>query len=189
MLQALGNSEENLNWESTMADDIHFEFLSGEFWILSWNASVQRALRYTKGTNGQQRANFRRNVVRYCEENILPFYKKKVTETEHKNNIKKICHYVEELNENDFIVQFYNIGVAQKLLNLQLKYLWAAGYIQRPPHCPVDRIILSKTKLKGKFNWTQIETIEAYEKAIAAISEVAGNVHISDWELCSFNRR
>lgn len=34
------------------------------------------------------------------------------------------------------------IGHAQKALNLYLKYMWCAGWVREPPHCPFDRIVL-----------------------------------------------
>jgi hypothetical protein len=37
-----------------------------------------------------------------------------------------------------------NFGIAQKMLNLYLKYMWSLGNIQEPPHFPVDRIIQIK---------------------------------------------
>ena len=79
-----------------------------------------------------------------------------------------------------------------KLLNLQLKYLWCAGMVKKPPHCPVDRIILEKTKLRGKCNWTEIDSIERYEEVIQVFTEQAdseGFKHIADWELCNYSRR
>lgn len=82
----------------------------------------------------------------------------------------------------------YNIGIAQKLLNLQLKYLWCAGFIGVPPHCPVDRIIISKTYLRDRFNWTQIDGISEYQKAIEAIRSVAQHKSIAVWELENYDR-
>lgn len=168
---------------------VKFEFLSDELWVLSWGASVQRALKYNKGVATKDRAKFKQNIINYCSEHILPMYKQEVTEVQHKNNIEKICHYANELDNSSILAQNYNIGIAQKLLNMQLKYLWVSDNIKRPPHCPVDRIILGKTNLKNKLNWTQIETLETYQKAIDAISAVAKNQHIAEWELHIFNRR
>lgn len=165
------------------------EFLINEFWILSWNASVQRALKYDKSALDAERQQFRESVVNCCMDNIIPHYKSPTSEQEHLRNIVKIRDYAMQCSRESFFELPYNIGIAQKLLNLQLKYMWCAGYIKKPPHCPVDRIILSKTELKGKMNWTQIETIDEYEKAILAIRKEAGSQDIADWELDVFDRR
>lgn len=167
------------------------KFLKSEFWILSWSGSVQRALRYRKGVADSDRSRFRKQIIEFCEKRILPEYCTTVSESRHTENIRSLCTHADMLSQASSTVERYNVGIAQKLLNLQLKYLWASGFVARPPHCPVDRIILSKTALpeKNKFNWTQIDTIERYDVAIAAIKEAAGGQHIADWELCNFNRR
>ena len=59
-----------------------------------------------------------------------------------------------------------------------------------PPHCPVDRLVLAKTSLKGRLNWTQITNRIDYERAIGAIRCVAAeqNVSMADWELSEYAR-
>jgi hypothetical protein len=165
------------------------EFLRNEFWILSWAGSVQRALRYAKNVSEAERREFRESIIRFCNEEIIPCYKKTTLEDKHIENIVRIRDYATQQDRGLLLAKPYNIGIAQKLLNLQLKYLWCAGYIERPPHCPVDRIILSKTRLKDKMNWTQITTIDEYMKVISAIRDSAGSQHIADWEIEAFNRR
>jgi hypothetical protein len=66
----------------------------------------------------------------------------------------------------------YKYGVAQKLLNLFLKYLWCLGTIAEPPHCPVDRIIIGKTCYKDK-NWTEIvQRSEQLDKTQRLLSQL-----------------
>jgi hypothetical protein len=49
--------------------------------------------------------------------------------------------------------------------NLFLKYLWCLEVIKTlPPHCPVDRIVIAKTRLREKPNWTDITARAKYEK-------------------------
>jgi len=85
----------------------------------------------------------------------------------------------------------YKLGVAQKLLNLLLKYLWSLGWIKEPPHCPVDRIILGKTALRDQLNWTQMVRQEDYVRAMEAIRRKADaeGLSIAHWELKNFARR
>jgi hypothetical protein len=85
----------------------------------------------------------------------------------------------------------YRYGGAQKLLNLMLKYLWCTDLIWRPPHCPVDRIVIDRTKYRGKVNWTQIREESEYRKVIEAIKELANaeGLSASEWELNYYNPR
>ncbi len=173
------------------------KFLCSEFWILSWKASMPRPRKLYKSTAKDSEKNkFKKDLIRHCKENILPQYTngKIVKGEQHCNNIKKLKEYANNKSPYKHIIRksSYNIGIAQKLLNLQLKYLWCACMVERPPHCPVDRIILERTKLKGKCNWTEIDSIPRYEKVIKAITEQAtkdGYKSIAEWELCKYRRR
>jgi hypothetical protein len=165
------------------------DFLKNEFWILSWNASVQRALKYNPKKTVSERVKFREHLIEYCDKEIIPKYIDGQSEIEHLSNIMRVCDEANKYNDCDLLSKPYNIGIAQKLLNLQLKYLWCAGLVKQPPHCPVDRIILSKTSLKNKLNWTQIETLGEYKKAIQAIVHTANGMPIALWELEEYNRR
>ena len=48
----------------------------------------------------------------------------------------------------------YKYGIAQKFINLSLKYHWCLDLIQEPPHCPIDSTIINKTKYRGNLNYT-----------------------------------
>lgn len=81
------------------------------------------------------------------------------------------------------------IGVAQKLINLHLKYLWTAGFCPEPPHCPIDGIIRDEANIE--YNWTQSDCIKDYQKAIERLKQIARikGQSLSQWELDSFRRR
>ena len=81
----------------------------------------------------------------------------------------------------------YNIGTAQKLLNVLAKFYWTAGFIVEPPHCPIDSIILKKLKL-NKIKFTKIDDIRVYKKIIKAINEIKGDRSIAVWELQEYNQ-
>ena len=173
------------------------KFLCSEFWILSWKASMPRSHKLYKSTaKSSEKSKFQKDLIKYCEDELLPQYTngKVIEDEQHCNNIKKLKEYANNKSPYKHIIRksSYNIGIAQKLLNLQLKYLWCACMVERPPHCPVDRIILERTKLKGKCNWTEIDSIPRYEKVIKAITEQAtkdGYKSIAEWELCKYRRR
>lgn len=166
------------------------EFLIEEFWILSWAASVQRANLYRKEADVKDRPEFKQNVIDYCKKNIIPMYSEEIKENQHLDNIQSIVGEASKFASSQVLECGYKVGVAQKLLNLQLKYLWCSGFITSPPpHCPVDRIILAKTSLKGKMSWTKISSISEYMKAIQAIKVVAGKQPLAEWELANFARK
>lgn len=94
----------------------------------------------------------------------------------------------------------FRFGVAQKLVNLYLKYLWVIGRGELPIHCPVDGVV--KTKLVKSLNikdseltnWTEISDISQYIKYINSIKEIISNEtssyysnSIAEWELRAWN--
>lgn len=99
-------------------------------------------------------------------------------------------------------------GRAQKILNGYLKYLWCAGRINTPPHCPFDdRVILrALPKRDDKFwlkygglgflerrqkhirlwHWSQSDSLYDYQIWTAASAEMqkrANFDNIAEWEL------
>jgi hypothetical protein len=83
----------------------------------------------------------------------------------------------------------FRVGVAQKLVNVHLKYLWTAGFCPEPPHCPIDGIIRDVAGIS--YIWTQNDSIEEYKTAIASlkvIAETKGRT-LAQWELETFRRR
>jgi hypothetical protein len=83
------------------------------------------------------------------------------------------------------------IGIAQKFLNLLLKYLWALDLITEPPHCPVDRVVIDLSSEHIVLNWTEMTTVDEYMSAIAAFKRDAAkcNLSLAHWELLHYTRR
>lgn len=83
----------------------------------------------------------------------------------------------------------FRIGIAQKLINLHLKYLWCSGVIQEPPHCPIDGIIRDVAQLK--YDWISNDDIEDYKAAIESLNKISQrkNETLAQWELREFRRR
>ena len=87
--------------------------------------------------------------------------------------------------------QHIRFGVAQKMLNLYLKHLWATNTIKTPPHCPFDRFILWN-KLSIISPWTKMDDIDEYKRWVADARKVSKNGQhssISEWELVEFQNR
>lgn len=132
--------------------DIQKQFILDQIWILTIQASFQRAKVYKGHQNKESRKlELRKQIEDISKQYIIP-----VSEEQHINNIKSICC------ANDIGLNI-NFGVAQKLLNLYLKYLWTLGFIPCvPPHFPVDRMIQEALKYKSLFNWTALTDVTAY---------------------------
>ena len=171
------------------------EFITDELWILAWAASVQRAKLYREKTDSEQSSvvvtKFREDVIKFLTENIIPQYVESCTEERHYENIEALIAHANEVDPGILGVAGYKYGVAQKLLNLALKYYWCLGLVGEPPHCPIDRIIISKTKHSGKINWTQITKRLQYEDVIKEVKDIAGKkgLSIPQWELTYYSRR
>ncbi len=169
------------------------KFLRREFWTQSWKGSVQHNCVYGADINeGDIRRNkFKKWLCDYCDKELLPMYEsQEVSGSVHCQNIKELKKKAESYTKDKILLNGeYKIGTAQKLLNLQLKYLWCAGMSKEPPHCPIDSRILNHVGWDGD-SWTTWESIFVYKWAINTITEKAhseGWKHIADWELRTFN--
>jgi hypothetical protein len=172
------------------------DFLLGELWMLAWGASVQHANLYQRGySSGTQPVskNAQRlsdHLFAYLSSEIIPNYTGRLEEEQHYKYIDNLIVYANSAGSRVLGELGYKYGVAQKLLNLFLKYLWCIGKIAEPPHCPVDRIIIGKTRYKGR-NWTQIVRRSEYEEIIEDIRRLANleGTSIAQWELSNYGRR
>jgi hypothetical protein len=167
------------------------DYLVKELWILAWNASVQRANLYKKGIEhgSNETRFFRENVINYLSSQVIPAYSKDpINEDQHYKNIDDLIAYANRFGEGVLGQLGYKYGVAQKLLNLALKYHWCLGVIAEPPHCPVDRIVINKTNYKGR-SWTKIEQRSEYRTIIEDIKRLAGRESLAEWELSIYSRR
>lgn len=166
------------------------EYLTNELWILSWGASVQRANLFQAGVRNKERQDFRQAVIEYLKQQLLPQYADRVPEGVHERNIIDLSEFGTSTEHDILEPEGYKIGVAQKLLNLHLKYLWCLGVVAEPPHCPVDRIVIGKTDLRGTVAWTRITTIDEYRRIIAALKEKAAErrMSLAEWELSIYER-
>lgn len=136
--------------------DIQKQFNLDQVWIMTIQASFQRAKVYKGHTNKEQRKRELRKQV----EDLAQQYDQVVSDEQHIHNILSLrCQ--DEIGLN------INFGVAQKLLNLYLKYLWTLGYLRYPPpHFPVDRMIQQALKYEFLFNWTELDNVETYKRFI-----------------------
>jgi len=167
------------------------DYLVKELWILAWGASVQRANLYRKGIEPGSKDTrlFREKLISYLSSQVIPAYREAgIKEEHHYTHIDDLVAYGNGVGDK-VLGQFgYKYGVAQKLLNLALKYYWCLGEIAEPPHCPVDRIVLDKTKFNGT-SWTNIVQRSDYQAIIEDLKRRAGTQSIAMWELSTYSRR
>lgn len=75
--------------------------------------------------------------------------------------------------------------MAQKSLNLYLKYLWCLSEVPMPPHCTVDGIVLRAAGVHG--SWTKCDSIEEYKRWIGELKKHAkkhaGTDKLAEWEI------
>ena len=167
------------------------DYLVKELWILAWNASVQRANVYRKSIepSSEDPRLFRESLISHLSSQVIPRYSTdEVKEEQHYEHIHDLVAYANRVGEKVLGQLGYKYGVAQKLLNLVLKYHWCLGAITEPPHCPVDRIVIDKTRFRGA-NWTKIVQRSEYQAIIEDIKRLAGTQSVAMWELSIFSRR
>ena len=111
-------------------------------------------------------------------------YRECVTSDDHLKNIDKLLGFLceKEMLEKENIT----FGVAQKMLNLYLKYEWCHGMIPEPPHCPIDSKVLKKVENDSKIKWTEMLR-EEYISAMFKIKKHAEPESVGEWELRVFN--
>jgi len=178
------------------------KFLNNEFWNLTFQGGFQRANIYKEEVSEKVRKKFREQLRTYIETLIEIKYITEVSEQEHIKNIKGIVKFsnINLINGNPIPINF---GVAQKLLNLYLKYIWCAGKLETTPiHFPIDRLIqillnseakkveIQKRELKA---WTQFEDETDYMEVIRFAEKLRDKKYteltLAEMELEIFQRR
>jgi hypothetical protein len=174
-------------------------FIQNEIWMLTFGAAFQRSGIYTKTAPEVQKGTFKTKTRAYIVDVVLDGYKTgNVSDEQHIDNIKSISAYSSNFSGK------INFGIAQKMLNLYLKYMWSLGNIQEPPHFPVDRIIQIKLIEQAKQlgitpikieAWTQFDDEKHYLKVISSARELIGKNEnlakhsLAELELLLFDRR
>jgi hypothetical protein len=181
-----------------------YSFIHNEIWILTFAGAFQRANIYNKTAPELQRGQFKTKTRAYIVDVVLDGYKTgNISDEQHIDNIKSISAYSSNFSEI-FVKGKINFGIAQKMLNLYLKYMWSLGNIPEPPHFPVDRIIQIKLIEQAKqleINpikieaWTQFNDEKHYLKVISSARELIGKNEnlakhsLAELELLLFDRR
>lgn len=170
------------------------QFLVEEFIMFSLNAGLQtRSNPVYAAHNEKEGADLREDIKNYLLRYVQEF--DKTSEDVHYEKIQFLStslsgKYGSILSNNRF-----RIGISQKIINLFLKYMWTAGYIKMPFHCPFDSIVKS-ILLKGDKtvqlqDWTELDSIEEYKRYVSFARMRADELQltIAEWELVNWNRK
>ena len=146
------------------------QFLKTEFFIFSWKAATEHNLVWNKNTTDKAKGNFRKNIKEFLEDKLSKEYG--------------------DLQEKSIeLGNRLNFGTCQKLLNMMCKYYWCVGFIEEPPHLPIDSINLKNAGIKGKC-WTKdINDKNDYKEIIDVIRKKTGSLSLSEWEIENWKRR
>src|SRR5258706_4888538 len=86
-------------------------------------------------------------------------YNSGVSEAEHLQNIEMLANSLSVMHGPALYGGRYKIGIAQRALNLCLKYWWCMDRIPCPPHCPFDEKMITELRSKGYScpDWTELD--------------------------------
>jgi hypothetical protein len=147
--------------------------------------AMGRSKTYSESASEEDRNSFR-IVLREKLDLVSLKYESSVTEEEHLSIIKKLSDDLTSQFSHCLRKTRFRIGIAQKALNLYLKYLWCADLIAMPPHCPFDSIVITHLPECRDLNWTSIDSIADYERLVLAARKAAGKISLADWEFDIF---
>jgi hypothetical protein len=172
--------------------------------MLTYAASFRRAKSYVKNPSEVVKAHFKAETSAYIDSELLWQYSRGVvSDAQHIANIEAVSDYSNRF-ASIFVSGKINFGIAQKMLNLYLKYQWCLGNIPEPPHFPVDRIIQEKLIKRARENkianiklepWTQFKDETHYVKvihlarALVKVDRYIENLSPAEAELKLFDRR
>ena len=166
-----------------------YDFLRNEFLTLSLMGASQHVRIYADGVGEADRVKVRNAVRERIEASATGYANGDVSESDHVANIAALADGL----STDFATSLadgrFRIGPAQKALNLYLKYLWCAGFIPRPPHCPVDAIVLRAAKAPAEILWSKMDSTAGYLDAIAHLRKEASSMALAEWELQAWSER
>lgn len=167
------------------------EFLRYEVSILSLKAALSTraggAPIYSGDCHEYQRAPIKSALRRGLRELETAYSYGNISSTDHCNYIASFADHISQTYGNYLHNRRFRYGIAQKLINLHLKYLWSVGLVEEPPHCPLDGIVRDLANLN--YDWTTSDSQEEYVEAIRTLSELAKPRSLSVWELQEFRRR
>ncbi len=171
---------QNLNYKE--------KFIREELATNSLMGAFQHAGIYQKGIKITDKAkNKFREFIRTTLYELEQEYKSgNVSDEEHIRNIQVLVNKITKNYSSILGGGKLRIGIAQKLLNLYLKYLWCIGIIPTPPHCPFDGIVYKLLAVSEIPPFTKMDSLEQYKELVNLVrqkAKEAGDPTIADWEV------
>lgn len=167
--------------------DQAWNFLEEVFLSNSISAALGRSSTYESPSSANSEALGKVLRSELCE--LVKEYASPVLEESHIQNIAKLAHHVTGCCAPLLKGGYLRFGVAHKALNLYLKFLWCAGRIPAPPHCPFDgKVIAELHKLRKlpanlrDLSWTQMNEA-TYRELVSAAKERLKDEPLAKWEL------
>lgn len=167
-------------------DEQKKRFLDDAFLGFAVTFALQRCKTYREDAKREARDQFRAALKQRLAE-LSQKYTTDVNEEDHVRNIELLAdnlgkEFAQVLEDGTF-----RVGSAQKALNLYLKYLWCAGQISMPPHCPFDSTIIRDLPGCSHIKWTTLDSIEDYRRLVESARAQAAGVPLAQWELEAYN--
>lgn len=165
-------------------------FMNNGVWTLTFNGGLQRASVDNKNADTQCRKELRRHIKKKITDLVDEHYSKETSsEDDHIKYMDELRRGINQGFSNILKKEEIKLGVVQKLLNLYLKFQWILGCIPEPPHCPFDRIIISKLVKSPIPPWTKISSRTQYMELVKAARRAAEKEEksIARWELGKFH--
>lgn len=164
-------------------------FIKSEIWSLTIAGVYQRVKIYKDALLTADIDFFESQLKSYVLVLEHEHYKKPVSSEKHLENIEELASFFEESGVLD--EQVPPFGIAQKFLNLYLKYVWCLGEIKEPPHFPIDRSIQKTMGISSSkvLPWTMIKDKETYMRIIELGQKLKGENSLADFELRLFNEK
>jgi hypothetical protein len=103
-----------------------------------------------------------------------------VSESDHCAAIRRICGNISKACGSSLKDDRLRYGTVQKAFNLYLKFLWKLGKVAKPPHCPIDSIVLASAGING--SWTKSDCETEYLAWITKLKEKARSCDLATWE-------
>lgn len=164
------------------------KFLENEIATLSILGGFGRANIYEKNIGEKDRNEFRKFIRKSLKRYGEKYRNEKISENQHFLNIEKLAKEITTSHGWLLSGGELRIGIAQKLLNLYLKYLWLL-YGTKIFHCPFDSRVIKKLRdVKNACRtWTRCNHIKCYREWVAAAKCESDGKSIAEWELRIWN--
>ena len=163
-------------------NDRKWLFLRSQFLANAVSAALGRANVYQHGAT-EENATLLGETLRSELLELAGQYTGRVPDDDHVRNIRTLADRATARCGTFLDRGHLRFGVAQKALNLYLKFLWCADRIPAPPHCPFDSFVIGQLPSEVRVAWTKIEDEGPYLKLVKAAEAQAGDKSLAEWEL------